>query len=346
MSIHWFSDEKIIALQHAFSVSIAFSIACIICFSYNILIFHGYWLPMTVLLMFSAPIQGSIKKRSSDRILGTIIGIFFSFFILNIFLYSNYRWVYMLVFILFFANYIFIMSGNYFIAVIFITAFVPSIFDVLHQNTYYKLDNTLVLRLFLTAIGIAIAYLCEMTIYKKASLSTKNAKYHSRYYFKTISEIITLSSECFINKNNKKKELIDKLKLMSKTVSSIENIFLNIRYETDYQTNNNSILCEILFTINKIDCSLRRMMCILLNSEYEETVIKKKQFEQLIINVSDKFINFKGYVNGETKNEIIYPLCLVKSINITPTHLYTGEIYELNNLFDNLTKNISMLNKV
>ncbi|HJO92588.1 MAG TPA: FUSC family protein [Victivallales bacterium] len=345
MIIRGVSKDKTLALQHAFCVALAFTVACIICFSFKLLPFHGYWLPMTVLLMFAAPIHGSIKKRSSDRIIGTVAGVMLSFFVVNIFFYLDYRWTYLLPVFNLFVSYIYFMSGNYAVAAIFITTLVPTSYVVEYGDSY-KFDNTLAFRLFLTALGITIAYICEMTIYKKASLSTRNAKYHSRNYFKTISEVISLTSDCFISRKTNMKNIIAKIKLMIRTVSSIENIFVNIRYESDNKTDNNSILIQILYTINKIDCSLRRIMSLILNNKFDNTVIPKKEFEFLVNEISNKYKKFAAYSHGRNIEKIYYPLDLTKCKDITPTHLFLSEIYELNNLFDKLTKNISKLNRV
>ena len=96
MKDYFFIKQKKLMLQEAFCIAVAIIIAMIIEISFNFKNLHGYWIPMTVAVMFINPSQGSMIKRSSDRILGTFLGLVFGFLYVKILMFSDYRWGYLL----------------------------------------------------------------------------------------------------------------------------------------------------------------------------------------------------------------------------------------------------------
>ena len=200
-------------------------------------------------------------KKSSDRILGTFLGLIFGFLYINIFMYSDYRWGYLLPVIWFTLFYINGMSGNYCITVMIITMFVPIAFAVLFP-TGFSVAATLLSRLVFTGIGVLIALICEFTIYKKAALSTRKLRSGISEYFCTASEIIKICNIYFLDGKIPGSKYRMACRKMMATISSIESNYINFRFEVEFNEDQKEISSYIFQAIEQINLRLRKILFI------------------------------------------------------------------------------------
>ncbi|MCP4177808.1 MAG: FUSC family protein [bacterium] len=330
--------QKKLMLQEAFCISLALTIGIILEISLKFSSDHGYWIPMTIAIIFLLPSQGYMVKKSSDRILGTFLGLVFGFLYINIFMYSDYRWGYLLPVIWFVLFYIYFMSGNYCITVILITMFIPIIYAVLYP-TAFSVGSTLARRLIFTGMGVAIALICEFTIYKRAALSTRKLRSGVSEYFRTVGGIVRMSNECFIEHKVPSKEYKMIIKKMMASISSIENNYKNFRFEIEYDENQKEIFNYLFQSIELINFRLRKILCIVGHSKLDVTAYDKEEFLYICKMIEDKFHYMRKYMHGrkDDTSEILKSFIENNSYNKFSTLLYAKEMYELSKTFDELT---------
>ena len=326
--------------------TVAFLIAVAI--NYIFKISHGYWLVLTVAVMFAMPYQGLIVQRSIDRMIGTILGLLFSFFFLSLLAYSDYRWTYLLPLIYFLMYYAFYISNNYLIMVVVMVTYVP-ILLALTALDYMPLFPTLMARLYNTGLGILIALVCEYTIFRNASLSSKDTKYHTRQYFKTIGELIALSSDCFISKRNYTKTIAADLRKMMNSITTIESLYITLRHEFDYTADYQNILNRFFYDCNLIAISLRRIITLMIHERLDESVLDKEQFAAFSANLSQKYMDFIKYIYEKEDKNISERNCMVDSLSknfTSPTYMYLAELSALNRIFDDFINYVHEVRKI
>ncbi|MCP4177806.1 MAG: hypothetical protein GY756_08575 [bacterium] len=329
-----------LSFQQAICVATAFTIGIIIDFSLNQP--HGYWIPMTISLMFLLPKRGSIIRRTRSRVMGTFLGLLFGFLYTETLMYSDYRWIYLLPVIWFFMWYFYSMTNNYTIFVMLLSMFIPIIFDLFASSKgYYMLNDTLALRFIFTIVGVAVALLCEFTIYKKAALSLRDFKFEIREYFKDSGDIISFCNEYFLSQLPIDKKFIDITRKQMSKVISLESLYLDMAYEY-YDKNKiekNSIK-KLFTTIEEINYRLRKIICIIGHERFGENKYEKENLTETINAVANKYrhVGYFFYGRKDDVTEKIYELIRKQNNGLSSTSLYCKEIYALSKVFDDYSK--------
>ncbi|MCP4177810.1 MAG: hypothetical protein GY756_08595 [bacterium] len=329
--------QKKLMFQEGFCIAVALTVGICIDISFKFTN-TGYWIPMTISIMFLMPSQGYMVKKSSDRIVGTFLGLVFGFLYVNILMYSDYRWGYLLPVIWFALFYINGMSGNYCITVMIITMFVPIAVAVLVPNGF-SVAATLLSRLVFTGIGVLIALICEFTIYKKAALSSRKLRSGIKEYFCTASEIIKICNIYFLDGKIPSSKYRMTCKKMMATISSIESNYMNFRFEIDFNDNQKEISVYLFRSIEQINLRLRKILFIVGHSKLDVTAYDKEVFLNICKMIEDKFYYMRKYMHGKQDNtsEILKSFIKDNSYNEFSTLLYAKEMYELSKTFDELT---------
>jgi len=321
-------------LQEAVCASVAFLIAVSV--NYIFMIPHGYWIPMTVAVMFALPGQGVIVQRSVDRIFGTVLGLLFSFFYLSLLAYADYRWTYLLPFIFFLMYYCYYISNNYGIMAILMTMFVPILMAMTSEESMPLLP-TLMARLCNTTIGIIIALLCEYTIFRFASLTSRDSKHQTREYFKTIGEVVNLCNKCFLDKKKFNKALRADIRKMMANLASLEALYINIKNELDFTESKEAILNRFFYDNNKIAFSIRKILAVISHDSIDESLITKDEFLEISNAISLKYMDVIRYIYEKSDDYTERMATVVSSLNnkcSSPTFFYICELAELNRIFD------------
>lgn len=321
-------------IQEAVCASVAFLIAVAV--NYIFMIPHGYWIPMTVAVMFAMPGQGVIVQRSTDRIYGTIIGLLLSFFFLSLLTYQDYRWTYLLPLIFFFMYYAYYLTNNYAIMAIVMTLFVPVLMAMTSED-FMPLIPTLMARLCNTGIGIIIALMCEYTIFRFASLSSRDTKHQTREYFKTLGELISICNDCFLNHRKFNKLIKNDIRKMLASTTSMEALYINIKNEIDYSEGKEAILHRFFYDSNKISLSIRKMLTLVAHDSIDESLITKDEFIEIGSSISMKYADVIRYIYEKSDDYTEKMTAVVDSLNkkySSPTYFYICELAKLNRIFD------------
>ena len=127
---------------------------------------HGYWIFMTVIIIYCGVNQGNFLQRSSGRLIGTFAGILLTFLFVHDFLIFNLTWAYTLPLVFFFTIYLYLLTGNYGIMSLFITLFTGIMLSTLAgARPDFFLYGTLYYRLLCTMIAAVLVLLAELTIF-------------------------------------------------------------------------------------------------------------------------------------------------------------------------------------
>jgi len=338
------SQKKVLYLQEAFCISVAICIGVAIAVGFKIS--HGYWIPMTTGIMFM-PIdkgQGAFIKKTFDRVLGTITGAMLGFLFVDIFMYGNYHWIYLLPVIWYLGMYASLLTGNYALAVVMITMFVPLLDNLLSVDPNSTFDVFLT-RIYLTIIGVIIALIAEYVIYRNASSTRPAMKQGTNDFFQTQGKTICLASDCFLDVNYVA-GLDDES--FRKTVwnsvcsnASIENLFLSIRYEFDYHKDQEIFYRYFFNHTKETNRMVRKLLAVIGHDKYDDTISCFDELTLLSNNVSQKYRNMLQYFDGRTDStseEIQNVLTNIESKDkFNSTYLYIKALYELSILADKLS---------
>jgi hypothetical protein len=320
--------------QEAFCVAVAMSIGAIIAFCYKT--DQAYWLITTVGLLFSVPARGMIIRRCKHRIIGTFLGLIISFFFIKIFMYSDYRWCYILPLIYLIVNYLLVVTSIYAIAVFAICLLVP-IMQAVIGTPSFSIDTILVKRFEFTIIAALIALLCEYVIYKNAAMSSRKYKFNIYSHFSNLANTIETCATSFIEKKKMPKELILKLNSSHESKTSIDAMFSYLKIEFEYEESRKELMN---FTFNhfcKMDECIRKIICIINHESFEEIELTKHEFSDLCAFITNKYkfmiryVHGKKYIIPEKIKELIKKI--ENNTQSSATYFYLEEILNLEKYF-------------
>jgi len=139
--------------RHALRVALALLVGYIISLAF--VIGHSYWILLTIVVILK-PAYSLTKKRNSDRLIGTLLGIFIGVAILYSVTDKTALFVIMIAFM---ATCYAFLRTNYFISVLTMTPYLVIFFHMLYPDT---IQVVLKDRLVDTAIGSAIAFIASI----------------------------------------------------------------------------------------------------------------------------------------------------------------------------------------
>ena len=139
--------------RHALRVAVALLIAYIISIIFEI--GHSYWILLTVVVILK-PAYSLTKKRNTDRLFGTFLGILIGVAVLYL---VKDKTALLLIMMLFMASSYAFLRTNYFVSVLMMTPYLVIFFHILYPQT---IQVVLLDRLADTAIGSVIAFLASL----------------------------------------------------------------------------------------------------------------------------------------------------------------------------------------
>ncbi len=338
------SEKQISYIQESICISIAvcFGIAVFLGFSLS----HGYWIPMTTAIMFSAAAQGqgAIIKKTLDRVLGTVTGALFGFLYIDILMYGNYHWGYLLPLVWCIGFYIYFITSNYALLAVMITMFVPMLLAMMTIDPI-SISDTLFKRIACTIIGVSIALVAEYVIYRRASSAGLDMKSNIRLYFRTEGELIGLVSGFFLKTEENIEEFGEEYRRKAwdfvSSISSLENLYLSIKYEFDYKDEQERFYQYLFISLAKINRNTRKLMGIIGHDKYDGITADSNKLKNICILLADKYKNMIQYFDGRTDNcteEIERILRTIKPQDrLTPTYLFVEVLLEYSKLADELS---------
>lgn len=139
--------------RHALRVALALLVGYIVAEFFKI--DHGYWILLTIVVILK-PAYSLTKKRNSDRLVGTLVGIVIGMLLLFFIKNNTALLIIMVGFMT--ASYMF-MRTNYFLNVLLMTPYLIIIFHFLYPG---NITDLMLDRVIDTAIGSAIAFFASL----------------------------------------------------------------------------------------------------------------------------------------------------------------------------------------
>jgi hypothetical protein len=336
--------------QTSFCINLGISIGLIIFFASNQA--FGYWIPMTIGILFTAVDQGqgTIIRNVVSRIIGTIFGACLVFLYANLLMANDYRWMYFFIVIWFAGNYFAGVTNNYIISVTVVTMQVPLMYAVSGKAAFIEsgLSTTLFMRLYFTLVAAIIVIIALYLFYRKQLSTGVVMQEQTKNIFKTQAEIYQLVFGYFCETVVDDNELSVRIGVLISAISAIENMYLNINYELDFSAENkHQYECIFLYVGKFIDCS-KKLLCIAQHDDYSNTIANKEELKLLINELSDKYTNINDYFNGKTDNlseRIATVLANVSLVDkFLPEYLFIKIIGQSSTIVDELAYEINCNN--
>lgn len=139
--------------RHAVRVALALLLGYIASLFFNV--DHGYWILLTIIVILK-PAYALSKRRNTDRLIGTFIGIMVGLLIL--YFIKNDQVLLLLMVLLMTGSFMFFRT-NYFMSVLLMTPYLLIVFHFLFPG---NLSELMLERLIDTAIGSVIAFLASL----------------------------------------------------------------------------------------------------------------------------------------------------------------------------------------
>ena len=338
------SQKRLSYLQEAICISIA------ICFGVSIYlgfrITNGYWIPMTTAIMFASAHlgQGAVIKKTLDRSVGTISGALLCFLFLNIFTYGNYHWAYIAPLIFFLGWYAFYLTDNYLFYAAMITAFTPLIISMTTLESI-SISDILIKRIACTFLGLSIAIIAEIVIYRDAASTIPAMKQAIEFFFQKQGEIIRLASGHFLDKTYKTGFVREEFKIIHRelisSIATIENLHLSVRYEFNHKEDQNLFYQSLFRHLIEINRKTRRIVGIIGHDKYNGNIFSAEELTELGVIVSEKYKNMQLYFDGKVDDTSEKILSILKNIEYkdrsNPAYFFIKALYKLSVLADELS---------
>ncbi|MDB5201139.1 MAG: hypothetical protein JWQ27_548 [Ferruginibacter sp.] len=139
--------------RHALRVAFALLLGYIISVAFHI--GHNYWILLTIVVILK-PAYSLTKKRNSDRLIGTFLGIFIG---IAVMFFIKDKTVLLVIMIIFMASSYAFMRTSYFISVLMMTPYLVIFFHLLYPSS---LQILLTDRIIDTVIGSGIAFMASI----------------------------------------------------------------------------------------------------------------------------------------------------------------------------------------
>ena len=203
--------------RHSIRVSLALLVAYVIGIFINL--GHSSWILLTVLVILK-PAYSLTKTRNRDRLLGTAIGLIIGALLIYFIHNNNVLLVCMILLML--GSYVFLKT-HYFIAVIFLTAEVLILFNLLNPGS---IATVLEERLLDTFIGSVIAFLFSLLVFPvwEVTNSRKNMYEllsNNLFFYKVVAKNFAGKTSDEIEINKARKEALISLSNLSDTFTKM-----------------------------------------------------------------------------------------------------------------------------
>jgi len=249
------------AFQEAFRVACAVTMATFI-WKYTH-IPHGYWILLTVGVIYIGTNQGIVLQRANRRVLGTILGLLFAFLFVRMFMYHDYRWGYTLPVAWFFMFYLMYVTGNYAIMVACLTVFVCVLMAML-TPVYNNFDlwETLFCRILNTVIGALIVVVTELTIFTHATRTVSEMERTMTGLLDDLAYMARSLTACYVEQRLLTTNERGRISSMIEKYASTRELRVLMQYELCTDERYNTFYDRNIQRVSRIISVLRRMFCI------------------------------------------------------------------------------------
>ena len=257
----WPSEAQKGVLQEAFRVALAATLGAFLWKAAHLP--HGYWVLMTIAILFSGINQGHVLQKSGDRILGTVLGLFLAYFFVKDFMFPNYLWGYTGFLFFFLMFYLYLLTGNYAIMVTILTLFAGIILSVFAgSHADFFLFGTLFNRFLCTALAVAIVIFAELSIFPNAKRSAHELERTLSSLFHDLSESVEVLSRRYVLRERLSDEEWALLTGIVEKHASSKQLHHLMQYELNLDQRYNTFCEKNIEEIGRLFCIMKRLICL------------------------------------------------------------------------------------
>lgn len=118
---------------------------------------HGYWIPMTIIIIYMPFDPGAVSKRLFDRLLGTILGLLLGFLVAQVCMFIPYFFILIPLVLLII---MYTTTNNYFHSVVIISMSISILFMMMNNNGESSIQ-ILIERFAYTLLSCLIIFIAE-----------------------------------------------------------------------------------------------------------------------------------------------------------------------------------------
>jgi uncharacterized membrane protein YccC len=260
------TDARRGAFQEAFRISLAITLALFVWKATHLP--HGYWLLLTISVLYIGVNQGHVLQRAGHRILGTTLGIVLAFFFVNDLMYQNYHWGYLFPFFYVLMFYLYSVTGNYIIFVTILTCFIGIYLAVLTgSGGEFFLFGTLFNRFLCTLLGVGFVLVMEGVVFPGASRASNQLERTLSSLFQDLEKLLQIIT----NRYTQGTELsIDEWSTVTRAVekhASARDLQRLMHYELNLDRRYERFSEQHVEQIPRLLSSLRRLTCLIMHPE-------------------------------------------------------------------------------
>jgi len=224
---------------------------------------HGYWLLLTISVVYIGVHQGHVLQRANHRILGTALGFLLAYLFVNTLMYQDYRWGYSFPFLYVGMFYLYRITANYVIFVTILTCYIGVYFAVLEgPETNFFLFGTLFNRLACTLIGVVFVLVLELTVFPRARRTEHLFERNLASLLRDLSESVPTLCDHYVHRT----ALADgEWRLLSRIVekhASVRSLSQLMGYELNLDRGYQAFCSRNVRQIDELIDGLRRLICL------------------------------------------------------------------------------------
>ncbi len=271
------SEEKRNTIAQAVCISLALTVAVILYWVLGMK--YGYWIVLTVSIIYAFPQQGIVIKRTFDRVLGTFIGLLLGFGFAAVFPNHSHILLFFLPLIWFGIFYINLLTSNYWLSSTLVTLFIPLCFVV-----FFKIDVHLLLidRILCTALGAAIALVAQYAIFRKSTGTFKRFEDDVKVICSDIADVIDNIAKCFIGEKKMNRDLQKVLREIMTKIVSIENLYSYAKYEFGDKKKREEFYTNFFRNIFGTLHYLRKLIAISKNDQLDTSLLQLDELKDIV----------------------------------------------------------------
>jgi len=224
---------------------------------------HGYWLLLTLSVLYIGVHQGHVLQRANHRILGTALGFLLAYLFVNTLMYQNYHWGYSFPFLYVLMFYLYMVTGNYALFVTMLTCYVGIYFAVIEgPSANFFLFGTLFNRFICTLLGAVFVLVLEFGVFPRARRTAHLFERNLASLFRDFSESVPILCEHYVHRTaltGQPWRLLSRIVEKHASAGSLSSL---MGYELNLDRGYQAFCSRHVTQIDELVENLRRLVCL------------------------------------------------------------------------------------
>lgn len=224
---------------------------------------HGYWLVLTLSVLYIGVHQGHVLQRANHRVLGTALGFLLAYLFVSTLMVQSYRWGYSFPVLYVLMFYLYLVTGNYTLFVTMLTCYVGIYFAVIEgPHVNFFLFGTLFNRLICTLLGVVFVLVLEFTVFPRARRTAHLFERNLASLFHDFSESVPVLCEHYVHRTALTGHPWRLLSRIVEKYASAGSLSHLMGYELNLDRDYQAFSLRHMTQIDELVENLRRLICL------------------------------------------------------------------------------------